>query len=63
MQSFFMKKVPPYFVGGEKILYFIFKSFPISKSSLLTFEVQTMNFQAKLPSHCFQSYTAFSKLF
>ena len=63
MQIFFMKKVPPYFVGGEEILYFIFKSSPISKNSLLTFEVQAMTFQTKLSSHCFQSHTAFSKLF
>ena len=38
MQSFLMKKVPSYFVnllGGEKKLCFIFKSFPISKSSSL----------------------------
>ena len=53
MQSLFMKKVFPYFVGGEKTLRFIFKSFPISKSSSLTFVVQTMTFQVKLPGHCF----------
>ena len=53
MQSFFMKKVSPYFVGGEETLCFIFKSFPISKSSSQTFVVQTMTFQAKLPGHCF----------
>ena len=53
MQTFFMKKVSPYFVGGEKTLYFIFKSFPISKSSSQTFVVQTLTFQAKLPEHYF----------
>ena len=53
MQSFFMKKVSPYFVVGEETLRFIFKSFPISKSSSLTLVVQTMTFQAKLPGHCF----------
>ena len=53
MQIVFMKKVLPYFVGGEETLCFIFKSFPISKSSSLTFVVQTMIFQAKLLSHCF----------
>ena len=66
MQSFFMKTVPPsvpqYFVGGggeggEETLFFIFKSFYISKSSSLTFVVQTMTSQAKLPSPCFKSHT------
>ena len=49
----FMKKVLPYFVGGEDTLCFIFKSFPISISSSLTFVVQAMPFQAKLLSYCF----------
>ena len=62
MQSFFMKKVPPYFVeggggrevvGGGETLCFIFKTFPISKSSSLTFVVQIMAFQAKLHNHRF----------
>ena len=62
MQSFFMKKVPPYFVGGGggrevvgggETLCFIFKTFPISKSSPLTFVVQIMAFQAKLHNHRF----------
>ena len=57
MQSFLMKKVPPYFVRGEETLCFIFKSLPISKSSSLIFVVQTMTFQAKLPSHGFKSHT------
>ena len=57
MQRFFMKKVPQYFVGGEETLCFIFKYFPIYKSSSLTFVIQTMTFQAKLPSHYFSSYT------
>ena len=52
MQSFFMKTFSLYFVGrdAEETLCFIFKSFPISKISSLTFVVQTMTFQAKLPS-------------
>ena len=49
MQSFFTKKVPPYFVGREERLRFISISFPISKSFIPTFVVQNMNFQAKLP--------------
>ena len=53
MQNFIMKKASPYFVGEEETLCFIFKSFPISKSSSLTFVVQTMTSQAKLPGHCF----------
>ena len=31
MQSFFTKKVPPYFVRGEETLCFIFISFPVCK--------------------------------
>ena len=54
MQIFFMKKVPPYFVGErEETLRFIFKYFPISKNSSLNFVVQIMTFQVKLPSHSF----------
>ena len=53
MQSFLMKKVPPYFVGGEDTLCFIFKSFPTSNSSYLTLVVENITFQETLPSHCF----------
>ena len=44
MQSFFMKNLSPYFVIFLQI-------FPISKIISLAFVVQTMIFQAKLPSH------------
>ena len=52
MQSLFMKKASPYFVRGEEILCFIFKSIHISSSSLISV-VQTITVQAKQPNHCF----------
>ena len=54
MQSFFMKKFPPYFVGGRGDTILCLHTFPISKSSSLTFVIKTMTFQAKLPSHRLQ---------
>ena len=45
-----MKKVPLYFAGGRVDTMLYLEIFPISKSSSLTFAVQTMTFQAKLPS-------------
>ena len=57
MQSLFTKKDPQYFVEGEETLCITFISFPTSKSSFLTFVVQIMTFQAKLPSHCLESHT------
>ena len=53
MQSFFMKKFTPHFEEGEDTPCFILKSLVISKRSSLTFVIQTMTFQAKLPSHYF----------
>ena len=59
MQNFFTKKSSPVLcsggVGREETLCFIFKSFPISKISSLTFVVPTLTFQTKLPSHCFKA--------
>ena len=64
MQRFFKEKVPPYFVrgggggegggsGGESRHYALSSYlFPFLKVSFLTFVVQTITFQAKLPSHC-----------
>ena len=52
-QAFLRKKFPHTWQGEEETLCLAFISFPIFKSSSLTFVVQTMNFQAKLPSHCF----------
>ena len=52
-QAFLRKKFPHTWQGEEETLCLAFITFPIFKSSSLTFVVQTMNFQAKLPSHCF----------
>ena len=49
-QLFHEKKMSQYF-QGEETLCFIIISFPISKSFIYNL-VQTMAFQAKLPSHC-----------
>ena len=54
MESISVKKVPQSIVWGEETLCFIFKFFPISKSSSLTFEIQTMTFQAKLLATVFK---------
>ena len=66
MQSFFKKKDPSYFVGGRGgrgggrrggwwKRYYDLSSYLFSflKVLSITFVVQTMTFQAKLPSHCF----------
>ena len=52
MQSFLRKNVSPYYRGrgGDTMLYF--HSFPFLKVSSLTFVLQTMVFQAKLPGPC-----------
>ena len=47
MQSFYTKKVPPYFVGGEETLSFIFVSFCISKSFIANFCGTDQNFSIK----------------
>ena len=59
MQSFFKKKVAPYFLGGagrrgggEDTLYFTSYLFSFLKVSSLVFVVETMTFQAELPSQC-----------
>ena len=56
MQSFFKKKDPLYFrrVGRRGRRYYSLSSYisPFLKVSSLTFVIQTLTFQAKLPSHC-----------
>ena len=55
MQFFLKKKVPPYFLflGEERRPYDLSSNvFQFLKVLFLTLVVQTMAFQAKLPSHC-----------
>ena len=52
MQSFFKKKVPLYFRrvgrGGQEILLFAFKYFPISKSFIPNFCDTNYDFSSKI---------------
>ena len=50
MQSLFKKNPPHTFWGGHTMFYL--HIFPISKSFILTFVLQTMALQARLPSQC-----------
>ena len=58
MQRFFYEKSSPILWGGDRvewgIRHYALSSYlsPFLKVSSLTFEVQTMAFQAKLPSKC-----------
>ena len=52
-ESFFTKKVTPYFVGGEETICFMFLSFPISKSFIPNFCGTDYDFSSKTTCHCF----------
>ena len=54
MQRFFKKKFPHTFGGGGEMRHYSLSSYlsPFLKVSSLIFVVQTMAFQAKLPSKC-----------
>ena len=53
MQSFYMKKVTPYFIEGRGDTMLYLQIFSHFLKFIPTFVVQTMTFQEKLPSHCF----------
>ena len=55
MQSFLLlyKNVSPYFVGERGDYALSSYLFTFLRDHTLTFAVQIMTFQAKLPSHCF----------
>ena len=67
MQSFFAKKVPPGFIGGEETLCSIFISLPISKSFIPNFCGTNYDLSSKTnQSLVLKSYSMvlkFSKLF
>ena len=52
MHSFFMKKKCPNIFKERRLYALSSYLFPFLKVSSITFVVQTMAFQAKLPSHC-----------